>query len=268
MAPSRAGVGRRIRGLRPPPVANQVTITAADLLKAPSNPQRAGIATIASFTTPKSPIADWRDHLALWAQHRAPDARPLESCIVDLHAPELEPGRMVDLTGLATIADVPAEEMPDLRYDEAEKLPEPQEETGGVTRWSAAVARDWAESFHQKHGPEVLLAATTSYATTQPVGRVENHNRLRKNFLEDLTEPRGKRRRPYLKGEGAREAADSLAWTAASSLMYGHYQGLIPHSPLRDVLVDALTGQLAEDVQRKKNSPREEITLADLSTTR
>jgi hypothetical protein len=130
---------------------------------------------------------------------------------------------------LAKIAAVSAEAMPDLRYGGAKELPVPQDEADGTMRWSTPVARDWAESHHQKNGPAVLLSATTSYDTAQPVGLVDSHNRLRENFLEDLTKPRGKRRKVYLKGDEAREAADSLAWTAAISLMYGNDNGLIPH---------------------------------------
>ncbi|GAA2616103.1 hypothetical protein GCM10010304_81980 [Streptomyces roseoviolaceus] len=251
----------------PRPVANQVTITAADLVKAPGTPQRASVSTIASFTAPEAPVANWHDHLALWAQHRAPGARPLEACVVDLHAPELEPDSLVDMTGLSKIAAVPAGDMPDLRYGGAKELPEPQDDSDGTMRWSTPVARDWAENYHQKNGPRALLSATTSYGATQPAGLVNSHNRLRKNFLEDLTEPRGKRRKPYLKGDEAREAADSLAWTAATSLMYGHDYGLIPHSPLRDVLVDAVVGQFTEDGERKRKTQKKEITLSDLSTS-
>lgn len=135
-------------------------------------------------------------------------------------------------------------------------------------RWLRDHARDGpAKNYHQKNGPTALLSATTSYDTTQPVGLVDSHNRLRDNFLEDLTEPRGKRRKPHLKGDEAREAADSLAWTAATSLMYGNDNGLIPHFLLREVLVDAVVGHLAEDVERKKQTQKEEIALSDLPTS-
>jgi hypothetical protein len=235
-------------------------------MKAPSNPQHASIFKIASFVAPDAPVTNWQNHLALWArQHAAqPGARPLEACVVDLHAPELEADRLVDMAGLAKIAAVPADDMPDLRYGGAKELPEPQDEADGTMRWSTPVARDWAENYHQKNGPRGLLSATTSYDTTQPVGLVDSHNKLRANFLEDLTEPRGKRHKPYLKGNDAQEAADSLAWTAATSLMYGHDNGLIPHSALREVLLDAVDGHLAEDVEPKKQTGKGKITALDL----
>ncbi|WP_329171281.1 hypothetical protein [Streptomyces sp. NBC_01477] len=236
----------------PREVDNQLTVTAADVLKAPCNPQNAAVAKIASFTAPETPPANWHDHLALWAQLRAsqPGVRPLTECVVDLHAPELAADRLVNMAGLANIAAVAEEDMPDLRY-EADKLPEPQAEADGAPWWSVPVARDWAENFHQKNGPKSLLAATTSYDTVQPVGLVDAHNRLRKNFHDDLTEqPRGKRRKPYMKGDDAHEAADALAWTAATTLMYGQDQGLIPGGALRKVLIDAVLGHLADDVDQ------------------
>jgi hypothetical protein len=238
------------------PVEHQVTITAADVLRAPCNAQNATIATIASFTAPEAPVTDWQDHLALWAQLRAAnnEARPLEACVVDLHAPELEADSLIDMAGLTKITAVPADDMPDLRYGGAKELPEPQEGAGESMRWSVPVARDWAEDYHRKNGPRVLLSATTSYGTTQPVGLVDSHNRLRGNFLEDLTERSATRRKPYMKGDDARQAADDLAWTAASSLIYGSDQGLIPHSALREVLKDAVLGHLAEDAERKREA--------------
>lgn len=251
------------------PVERQVTITAADVLRSPCQAHNASIATIASFTAPEAPVANWQDHLALWAQRRSSGSgsRPLEACVVDLHAPELEADTFVDMAGLTKITAVPADDMPDLRYGGAKELPEPQEGTGQAMRWSLPVARDWAENFHQKNGPRILLSATTSYNTTQPAGLTDSHNRLRGNFLEDLTKPSGTRRKPFLKGEDARQAADDLAWTAASSLMYGSDSGLVPHSALHEVLVDAVLGHLAEDAQREHGAkvltwlPKSTVTM-------
>jgi hypothetical protein len=187
----------------------------------------------------------------------------LKECVVDLHAPVLAADRLVGLAGLAKIAAVAEEDLPDLRY-EADKLPEPQAEADGAPWWSMPIARDWAENFRQKNGPGKLLAATTSYDTVQPVGLVDAHNRLRKVCHDDLTEqPRGKRRKPYLKGDDAREVADELAWTAAATLMYGQDQGLIPGGALRTVPIHAVLGHLADDVDQH-SGPKDERRLADL----
>ncbi|MFE9468700.1 hypothetical protein ACFYNW_34695 [Streptomyces virginiae] len=62
------------------PVQNALTVTAPDLLVHPADPGKATVATIVAFTTPRTALPNWRDHLALWAEHRRrlPDARPLD----------------------------------------------------------------------------------------------------------------------------------------------------------------------------------------------
>lgn len=252
---------RRVRGA--------VTITAAGLLEAHAGPGRAALATIAGFTAPERPVPNWTDHLARWAQLRAarPDALPLRDCVVDLRAPELEPGRLVDLTGLAASAGIATEEVPDPRYS-ANKLPEPQhQDQDDAMWWSLPVAEDWAENRRQTEGPRALLSATTVYGTVQPAGLVADHDRLRGLFNQGLTRKRprsGRLRPPYLKGGLAQEAADDLAWTAASSLMDGDDQGFIPHGPLRDVLVNAVVGSIADDVRRGHGQREDGHDLSDL----
>ncbi|MCX4581330.1 hypothetical protein OHB41_51220 [Streptomyces sp. NBC_01571] len=65
------------------PVARQVTITAADLLRAPCSARRASVAKIASFTVPDGPVDNWQDHLALWAELRSSQeaVRSLDACV-------------------------------------------------------------------------------------------------------------------------------------------------------------------------------------------
>ncbi|MFZ3554208.1 hypothetical protein [Streptomyces sp. BH055] len=161
------------------PVEEQVTITAADMLRTPSNAQNARTATITSFTAPRALIPNWQDHLARWAVNRSATDRPLDVCIVDLKAPELEADSLVDLEGLAQITAVSADAMPDAREEGAARLPEPQEGEGAGMRWSLPVARDWAESYTastvlepfcrrpprtRPHSPSVSSTATTRCA--------------------------------------------------------------------------------------------------------
>ncbi|TQJ37689.1 hypothetical protein [Streptomyces sp. SLBN-115] len=120
------------------------------MLRAPCQAQNAGFATIASFAALEAPVANWQNHLALWAQRRSSGSgsRPLEACVVDLHAPELEADTFVDMAGLTKITAVTAGDMPDLRYGGAKELPDPQEGAGQAMRWSLPVARDWAVGDH------------------------------------------------------------------------------------------------------------------------
>ncbi|MER6011574.1 hypothetical protein [Streptomyces bluensis] len=258
----------------PRPVDNPTTITAADLLDSASSPQNADIMKIASFAA-QDPVPNWNDHLALWAQLRAsqPGGLPLDACIVDLHAPELDTESLVDMAGLARIAAISTDDLPDLKYGGRNELPEPQYEAHGCMWWSVPVAQDWAENYRRDNGPTALLSAATVYDTTQPTGLVADHNRLRSVFHDTLTEQRrrgGKKQaRPYMKGDLAQSAANELAWDAAASLMYGHNQGIIPHGPLRDVLIEAILGRLAEDVERRGNEGkgRQDILLSDMPTS-
>jgi hypothetical protein len=255
----------------PRPVDNPTTITAADLLDSTSNPDSASILKITSFTASDQPVPNWKNHLALWAQLRASQAGvlPLDACIVDLHAPELD--SLIDKAGLAKIAAISIDDLPDPKYGGRNELPEPQDESGGSMRWSVPVAQDWSENYRRNNGPEALLSSTTVYDTAQPTGLVADHNRLRRVFHETLTEQRhsgGKQLAPYMKGDLAQSAADDLAWDAAAALMYGSNQGLVPHGPVRDVLVEAILGRLAEDVverDRGEGESLEDITLSDLS---
>ncbi|MDO0938994.1 hypothetical protein QQY66_47500 [Streptomyces sp. DG2A-72] len=257
----------------PRPVDNPTTITAADLLDSGSSPHSASIMKIAGFTA-QGPVPNWKDHLALWAQLRAsqPGLLPLDACIVDLHAPELDTESLVDVAGLAKIAAISTDDLPDPKYGGRSELPEPQYESAGSMWWSVPVARDWAENYRRDNGPADLLSATTVYDTTHPTGLVADRNRLRGVFHEALTEQRhrgGKKQASYMEGDLAQSAADALAWDAAASLMYGHNQGLIPHGPLRDVLVEAILCRLAEDVERRRDEGqgREEIILSDMPTS-
>ncbi len=253
------------------PVDNPTTLTAADLLDPASSPQNADIMKIASFTA-QDPVPNWKDHLALWAQLRAsqPGRLPLDACVVDLQAPELETGTLVDMVGLAKIAGLSTNDLPDPKYGGRDELPEPQHEADGRMWWSVPVAQDWGENYRRDNGPATLLSSTTVYDTIQPTGLVTDHNRLRRVFHETLTEQRrngGKKQAPYMKGNLAQEAANELAWDAAAALMYGHNQGLIPHSPLRDVLVEAILSRLAEDVERRRGEDRKESILSDMPTS-
>lgn len=256
----------------PRPVDNATTITAADLLDSTADPEQASIMRIASFTV-QGPISNWKDHLALWAKLRAsqPARLPLDACVVDLHAPELDAGNLVDKVELARIAAISVDDLPDPKHRGGpHELPEPQYQTaGGAMWWSIPVAQDWAENYRRTNGPEVLLSATTVYETTQPTGLVTDHNRLRRVFHETLTEQRhssGRKQAPYMKGGLAQSAADALAWDAAAALMYGSNQGLVPHGPLRDVLVESILCRLAEDVGRRggEGTSMDETVLSDM----
>lgn len=176
---------RAYEGYDPRLVTDALTVTAADLLTCPGSPGNAQIATIADFIAPEEPLSHWRDHLALWAASRRPDSLPLDQCVVDVRAPELDPARFVDRPGLAEIAQLTPQELPHPEY-ERNSLPTPQTETPDGPRWSRPVAHDWAEQHRRTHGPQALLSGTTTFGSDQPLGLVADHNRLTKLISDGL----------------------------------------------------------------------------------
>ncbi|MGZ2361703.1 hypothetical protein LRE75_34355 [Streptomyces sp. 372A] len=220
------------------PVQDALTVTAADLLSHPADPSKASIATIAGFSANKATLPNWRDHLALWAEHRRrlPDARPLDECIVDLKAPELEPRLLVDRTGLANSANIAEDDLPAPGYED-HKMPEPQAHGASGPLWSQPVALDWAEQHYRDHGPRTLLTTTTSFGNPQPQGLVADHDRLTKVIHRD--------------GKQTEEAAKTLAWWPAVALTVGT-DSLVPMSALRTTLIEAVLSHLAtNDVTEK-----------------
>lgn len=167
LAPARRGLRRRLRTLRRPPRPGRAHRHGRRPPGPPADPGKATVATIAGFTAPRTALPNWRDHLALWAEHRprVPDARPLDECVVDLKAPELEPGPLVDRARLAKIANIAEDDLPDPKCED-HKMPEPQAHGAGDlcgrSPWPRTGRRN---SINRAQGPGALLSATTSFGT-------------------------------------------------------------------------------------------------------
>lgn len=249
------------------PVHDALTVTAADLLAHPGAPDAAEIAKIADFAAVAAPLANWRDHLALWAQQRQQlsNARPLDQCVVDLRAPELEPASLVDRAGLAKIAQLAPDDLPHPKHGRRD-LPPPQAGTAERPLWSEPVASDWAEQYRSTHGPATLLAGTTSFGTTQPRGLVSDHNQLTeiiRHSLEDQ-EAKSAKRRSTRKDE-PHDGAATLAWWPAVALTDSP-RSLFPISALRTTLIEAVLGGLADDVERARKWGKDAPSLRDIRT--
>ncbi|MFE5053058.1 hypothetical protein ACFRAI_43205 [Streptomyces sp. NPDC056637] len=248
------------------PVKDAVTITATDLLARPGEPGSARIMKIADFTALEDSLPNWVDHLALWAASRGPGSLPFDRCVTDLRAPELEPARLVDRAGLAEIAGLSPDDLPHPRHGR-NRLPVPQAETAEGPRWSQPVARDWAEEHRRVHGPQSLLSGTTTFGTKQPLGLVDDHNRLTKIICDSLEDEGGRKQKRGLGlGRGMtkhEESAAQLAWWPAVALS-DDTDDFIPVSALRTTLVEAIVGSFAEDVGRARESNRGDVSLGDL----
>ncbi|WP_053164289.1 hypothetical protein [Streptomyces noursei] len=221
---------------------------------------------IADFTAPTEPLPHWHDHLALWAASRQPGALPLDRCVIDLRAPELEPPHLVDRTGLAQIAGLARDDLPDPKYGRRD-LPVPQTETTEGPRWSQPVARDWAEQHHSIHGPQALLSGTTAFDTEQPLGLVTDHNRLTEIICDSLEDADSRKRKRGLRHGQTKheESAADLAWWPAVALS-NDPNGLVPVAALHTTLVEAVVGGLAEDVDRAGKPNRAGVSLGDIRT--
>uniref|UniRef100_UPI003F4948B4 hypothetical protein n=1 Tax=Streptomyces achromogenes TaxID=67255 RepID=UPI003F4948B4 len=243
-------------------VADAVTITAIDVLARPAMSHTARVAKIADFTALEEPLPHWREHLALWASHRKPGSRPLDQCIVDLQAPELDPACFVDRAGLAQIAELELKDLPDPKHGRKD-LPPPQAETAEGPRWSRPVARDWAEQYHRTHGPKKLLSATTTFGTDQPRGLVDDHNRLTKIIADSLQDAEdGKKNRLFTRGSSTNheELAAHLAWWPAVAI--NDDTDFIPLTAVRTTIVEAVLGGLARDAKDTDDS--KDVILGDI----
>lgn len=255
---------RAYEGYDARPVQDATSVTAADLLALPGGPGNAHIAKIANFTAPDEPLPHWQDHLALWAAQRRPGSLPLDRCVVDLRAPELQPASFVGRAGLARIAGLASEDLPDPKYGRG-SLPVPQDETSDGPRWSQPVARDWAEQYHRTHGPRELLSGRTTFGTDQPLGLVADHHRLTKiiaDALEDADNRKDKRGRGEAKRE---ESAAHLAWWPAVALS-DSTDGFIPVSAVCTTLIEAVVGGLAADAGRARKAEGTDVSLGDIRT--
>ncbi len=256
-------VDRAYEGYDARPVEDAVTVTAADLLRRPGNPRNARIAKIADFTAPEEPLPQWGDHLALWATFRLPDSAPLERCVVDLRAPELEPDRLVDRSGLAQAAEVAPDDLPHPEYGRR-SLPAAQLETAQGPRWSRPVARDWAEEHRRSDRLRTLLSGTTTFGTEQPLGLVADHNRLTKIIGDGLEDAdRSRKKRGTLGKTNHEETAAQLAWWAAVALS-DDTDGFIPVAALRTTLIEAVLGGLADDIEQAGGNHMPRGTLGDI----
>ncbi|MCX4406068.1 MULTISPECIES: hypothetical protein [unclassified Streptomyces] len=232
-------------------VAEAVTVTAIDALAGPETPHTAArVAKIADFTASQEPLSHWREHLALWAASRMPGSLPLDQCVVDLQAPELDPAFLVDRVGLAQIAELEPQDLPHPEHGRKD-LPLPQAETAEGPRWSRPVARDWAEQYPRTRGPEKLLSVTTVFGTDQPRGLVDDHNRLTEIIADSLKDARDSKKNRLLSRSSTadhEEQATQLAWWPAVAINDGT-DGFIPISSVRTTIVEAVLGGLARDAK-------------------
>lgn len=126
------------------------TVTGADLLTAGgADPTRAVLRTVEDID-PDTRSGNWLDGLALWAAQRPERARALTACVVDLEAPELDAGQLVDIEVLAAMDDLSTDLVQPM-FDRGH-FPASQAVLDGRSMWSKPVAADWLETHERSAG--------------------------------------------------------------------------------------------------------------------
>lgn len=159
----------------PKPVDDAVSITASDILGQYDNDPALGrVQDIANITPGVVPDKRWLHDLAYWASVRPSSAVPLDRCIVNIDAPELQRDALVSAASAARKAGISRAELRDARAqdgtDPQTTFPLPQWHTphANAARWSVPVIEDWA--WERKRQDIGSLAKTFRSGSSLPPG--------------------------------------------------------------------------------------------------
>lgn len=146
------------------PVSEAVSITAADYLAThPGTPDKGALADITMFTPAAVGESQWAHDLAYWASCRPAEGLPLEQCVVDVTAAELESEALVSKSQAARELGLSRAEIDEAINahggGRAERFPFPQRHTPrtGSPRWARPVLREWMWERQRDH-PEPVVA--------------------------------------------------------------------------------------------------------------
>lgn len=157
----------------PVPVPDATTVDAARYLAAHlGTPSRGRVEQVTDFKPRMVSETQWAHDLAYWATCRPDDGLPLEWCVVDLEAPELERSALVSRWGAARLLGMSLEEVDNARhasgFERAERFPWPQRYTRRQQpRWAKPVLLEWARE-RQRANPESVVEHLQCGATLPP----------------------------------------------------------------------------------------------------
>lgn len=240
------------------PVTAATTLTAADLLGPdPAAAETARVLDIAEVDIDAPAPERWSDHLALWAQHRDAQARPLKQCVVSLTAPELVGDRLIGVPEMAELGGISASTLRAYISRRESDVPPPQSTTGGRNMWSRAVGEDWAE-----HRRRTTSAAAGALATSDdddlPSGMTELKTRFTARFFNALWERPDRRKRWALRHRtetAVGQVADGLGWTVVDELGDIIPTGALATTIRYAVLYEITTGM---ELHRETSGPDED----------
>ncbi len=220
------------------PVSHATTITAADLLDSTADPGQGQVYRVARFQEQTVSDEQWRHDLALWANHRTTDDRPLAEGLVTLNAPELD--GLLTIDQVAERAGIAASTMRSYMARDQSDIPTPQGVQGGRPVWSRPVVDDWIERRKRSDAGNVLVSGDPDASDLKPA--------LRAAWEEMTWQMRQVLRRPGapLKRRGDPETvATELGWVAALTT-----EKLLPG---REQLMRAVEGALMWDLYHSKD---------------
>jgi hypothetical protein len=236
-------VNRAIGNYLRRPVPGATTVTVADLLRTGGDARLAGALHITDVDLDAPVVSRWLNHLAWWAEHRTGD-RPLDQCVAKLSAPELNADELVNVNGMAEVAEVAASTLRAYVTRGQNDVPLPQVTLNGRAMWSRPVAEEWAEARRASDEGITELISGSSDGSTPAPGVAQARDRFTHMFFSRLWDYPAIRKRWALRWRtepAIREIARELAWYAAADIPH-----LVPMPSLATVLFQAVLHDLAD----------------------
>jgi hypothetical protein len=163
----------------------------------------------------------WIENLTLWASHRSSEDRPLDQCVVQLTAPELNGDQLVGATEMAEIAGIGASTMRAYLTRGEGEVPLPQAMINGRSLWARPVAEEWAEKRRDSADGTAEALMTQVEGSAMSPGRAETWNWFTRLFFSRLWEDTRMRQRWALRWrtkDKVRRVSRELGWDAAVNM--------------------------------------------------
>lgn len=243
-------------------VPGSATITAADVLQGKA---QAGLALSVHGVDPTNttPLTrrEWERQLEIWAGNRPDDGLELDKCVIDLTAPELSAGQLLNVGEVAEIAGINAGTLRSYISRGENEVPAPQAMVGASAVWSRPVIDQWVEartytSDAAEHAVHVRAPFSTDDfdAIDMPRGRADVWEKVHYWLLSDLTSS-PELRPGILRRWRDRRSAQVMAKELSLSVALGLDQ-IIPMEPLAQTISDAILGEIAVQAIEDKDFAR------------
>lgn len=202
--------------------------------------------------------AEYQRQLWVWAGNRPAEARSLKESIVDLAAPELNAGQLLNVTEAAKAAGINVGTLRGYISRGENEVPDPQAVVGASAVWSRPVIDQWIEARrYTSEAAEEAVSGRIFGDRELPVGVADAWEKVHYWLLSDLTrapevKPILARWRRGRSRDSAQELAKELGLSVALNL-----SRLIPLDALVDTTAAAILGEMREQAgwDSKEDSP-------------